>query len=72
MTIGEKIRYFRTRIGITEGKLAELSLGHSPCINTQIRNKRNDTSARPQIEKIAESLGVSSFALHRHRKQYQT
>ena len=35
MTIGEKIKYFRTRIGITQAKLAELS-GISPCIYTKV------------------------------------
>ena len=61
MTIGEKIRYFRTRIGITQGKLAELSGIHPVSIRKYETNKM--TPQPPQIEKIAESLGVSSFAL---------
>ncbi len=61
MTIGEKIRYFRTRIGITQGKLAELSGIHPVSIRKYETNKM--TPQPPQIEKIAEALGVSSFAL---------
>lgn len=61
MTIGEKIKYFRTRIGITQGKLAELSGIHPVSIRKYETNKMIPQSA--QIDKIAASLGVSSFAI---------
>lgn len=61
MTIGEKIKYFRTRIGITQGKLAELSGIHPVSIRKYETNKMLPQSA--QIDKIAASLGVSSFAI---------
>lgn len=60
MTIGEKIRYFRTRIDITQGKLAELSSIHPVSIHKYETNKM---TLPPQIEKIAEALEISPFAL---------
>lgn len=61
MTIGEKIRYFRTRIGITQAKLAELSGIHPVSIRKYETNKM--TPQAEQIDKISEALGVSSFAI---------
>ena len=61
MTIGEKIRYFRTQIGITQAKLAELSGIHHVSIRKYETNKMIPQSQ--QIDRIAEALGVSSFAI---------
>lgn len=61
MTIGEKIRYFRTRIGITQAKLAELSGIHSVSIRKYETNKMIPQAQ--QIDKISDALGVSSFAI---------
>lgn len=61
MTIGEKIKYFRSRIGITQTKLAELSGIHPVSIRKYETNKMVPQTA--QIDRLAEALGVSSFAL---------
>ena len=61
MTIGEKIKYFRSRIGITQSKLAELSGIHPVSIRKYETNKMVPQAA--QIDRLAEALGVSSFAL---------
>ena len=61
MTIGEKIKYFRTRIGITQAKLAELSGIHPVSIRKYETNKM--VPQVPQIDRIAEALGISSFAI---------
>ncbi|MBQ7033463.1 MAG: helix-turn-helix transcriptional regulator [Clostridia bacterium] len=61
MTIGEKIKYFRKRIGITQAKLAELSGIHPVSIRKYEINKMVPQVA--QIDRLAEALGVSSFAL---------
>ena len=61
MTIGEKIKYFRSRIGITQAKLAELSGIHPVSIRKYEINKMVPQTA--QIDRLAEALGVSSFAL---------
>ena len=61
MTIGEKIKYFRTRIGITQAKLAEISGIHPVSIRKYETNKMVPQAA--QIDRLAEALGVSSFAL---------
>ena len=61
MTIGEKIKYFRTRIGITQAKLAELSGIHPVSIRKYETNKMIPQAQ--QIDRIAEALGVSSFAI---------
>lgn len=61
MTIGEKIKYFRTRIGITQSKLAELSGIHPVSIRKYETNKMIPQAQ--QIDRIAEALGVSSFAI---------
>ena len=61
MTIGEKIKYFRKRIGITQAKLAELSGIQPVSIRKYEINKMVPQAA--QIDRLAEALGVSSFAL---------
>ncbi len=61
MTIGEKIRYFRTRIGITQAKLAELSGIHPVSIRKYETNKMIPQAQ--QIDKIADALCISSFAI---------
>ena len=61
MTIGDKIRYLRTRMGITQGELADLSGIHPVSIRKYETNKM--TPQAQQIEKIADALGVSSFAI---------
>ena len=61
MTIGEKIKYFRKRIGIIQAKLAELSGIHPVSIRKYEINKMVPQAA--QIDRLAEALGVSSFAL---------
>ena len=61
MTIGEKIKYFRTRIGITQAKLAEFSGIHPVSIRKYETNKM--VPQAQQIDRIAEALGVSSFAI---------
>lgn len=61
MTIGEKIKYFRTCIGITQSKLADLSGIHPVSIRKYETNKMIPQSQ--QIDRIAEALGVSSFAI---------
>lgn len=61
MTIGEKIKYFRTRIGITQAKLAEFSGIHPVSIRKYETNKM--VPQAPQIDRIAEALGISSFAI---------
>ena len=61
MTIGEKIKYFRSRIGITQAKLAELSGIHPVSIRKYETNKMVPQAA--QIDRLAEALGISSFAL---------
>lgn len=61
MTIGEKIRYFRERIGITQSKLAELTGIHPVSIRKYETNKMQPQAQ--QINRIADALCVSSFAI---------
>lgn len=61
MTIGEKIKYFRTRKGITQGKLAELSGIHPVTVRKYEINKT--VPQQQQIDRLAKALGISSFAL---------
>ena len=68
MTIGEKIKYFRTRIGITQAKLAELSGIHPVSIRKYETNKMVPQS--PQIDRIAEALGISQSAASRKIIKY--
>ena len=61
MTIGEKIKYFRKRRGITQATLAELSGIHPVSIRKYETNKM--VPQAQQIDRIAEALEVSSFAI---------
>lgn len=62
MTIGEKIKYFRKKKGITQAKLAELSGIHPVSIR---KYETNRITPQPvQVDKIAEVLGVSSYAFN--------
>ena len=56
MTIGEKIKYCRKQIGITQDKLAELTGIHPVSIRKYETNKMQPQP--PQLEKIAAALGV--------------
>lgn len=62
MTIGEKIKYCRKQIGITQDKLAELTGIHPVSIRKYETNKMQPQP--PQLEKIAVALGVSYNALN--------
>ena len=62
MTIGEKIKYCRKQIGITQDKLAELTGIHPDSVRKNETNKMQPQP--PQLEKIAAALGVSYNALN--------
>ena len=62
MTLGEKIRYFRTKKGITQGQLAEASDIHPVSIRKYETNKMQPQP--PQVEKIAAALNISYSALN--------
>ncbi len=64
MTIGEKIKYLRTRLGITQGKLAEFCEIHPVSIRKYETNKM--IPGQTQIERLSAILGVSTFALSDH------
>ena len=61
MTIGEKIKYFRSRMGITQAKLADLTGIHPVSIRKYETNRM--VPQAQQIDRIAEALCVSSFAI---------
>ena len=61
MTIGEKIRYLRERIGITQAKLAEVAGLHPVSIRKYETNKMQPQKA--QIERIAKALNISPIAI---------
>ncbi|MCI8284618.1 MAG: helix-turn-helix transcriptional regulator [Firmicutes bacterium] len=62
MTIGEKIKYYRKQIGITQDRLAELTGIHPVSIRKYEINKMQPQPA--QLERIAAALGVSYNALN--------
>ena len=62
MTLGEKIRYYREQLGITQGKLAELTGIHPVSIQKYETNKMQPQPT--QIERIATALGISYNALN--------
>ncbi len=62
MTTGEKIRYCRERIGITQGRLAELTGIHPVSIRKYETNKMQPQPS--QLERLATALGVSYNALN--------
>lgn len=61
MNIGERIKYCRTRAGLTQNELAQLSGIHPVSIRKYETNKTVPQDA--QIIKISESLGISPQAL---------
>ena len=61
MTIGERIRYCRKRVNITQSKLAELTEIHPVSIRKYGTNKMQPQPA--QIKRIAAALGVSYYVL---------
>ena len=62
MDTSEKIKYCRTQLGITQGKLAELTGIHPVSIRKYETNKMQPQPA--QLERIAAALGVSYNALN--------
>ena len=58
----EKIKYYRTQLGITQDKLAELTGIHPVSIRKYETNKMQPQPA--QLERIAAALGVSYNALN--------
>lgn len=61
MTLAEKIKYLRKRLGITQDMLAQLSDVHPVSIRKYETNKMIPQPA--QLERIAKALGVSYNAL---------
>ena len=61
LTIGEKIKYFRKRRGITQAQLANLSGIHPVSIRKYETNKMQPQTA--QIERISSALGVNAAAI---------
>ena len=61
MTTGEKIRYLRERVGITQSKLAEITGIHPVSIRKYETNKMEPK--QPQIKRIAEALHISATAI---------
>ena len=61
LTIGEKIKYFRTQRGLTQTQLAEYSGLHPVSVRKYETNKMQPQL--PQIERIAFALGVSVGAI---------
>lgn len=62
MTIGEKIRYCRQQLGITQDMLAKLTGIHPVSIRKYETNKMQPQPA--QLERLAAALGVSYNALN--------
>lgn len=62
MTIGEKIKYFREKQGMTQAKLAESTGIHPVSIRKYETNKM--VPQEQQIERIAEALQVNTIALN--------
>lgn len=61
MTVGDKIKYYRTHLGITQSQLAQAAGIHLVSIKKYETNKMQPQS--PQIERIATALNVSYNAL---------
>lgn len=60
-TIGQRIRSYRTQLGLSQEKLAEMSGCHPTYIGQLERGEKNATIE--SIEKIASSLNVSLSVL---------
>ena len=61
LTIGEKIKYFRTQRSLTQTQLAELSGLHPVSVRKYETNKMQPQY--PQLERMASALGVSVGAI---------
>ncbi len=61
MTIGEKIKYFREKSGLTQNALATAAQLHPVSIRKYETNRMQPQP--PQIEKIAAALGISPNTL---------
>ena len=61
LTVGEKIKYFRKRLGLTQDQLAEITGIHPVSIRKYETNKMQPQAA--QIERIAEALHVNRSAI---------
>ncbi len=61
MTVGEKIKYFRTKRGLTQDKLAELSGIHPVSIRKYETNAM--VPQQNQVYRIAQALGVNTISL---------
>ena len=62
MTIGEKIKYCRKQIGITQDKLAELTGIHPVSIRKYETNKMQPQP--PQLKNFADAIGDSYIDLN--------
>lgn len=61
LTVGEKIKYFRKRLGFTQDQLAEMTGIHPVSIRKYETNKMQPQAA--QVERIAEALHVNRSAI---------
>lgn len=69
LTIGEKIRYFRKKLGITQDQLASVTGIHPVSIRKYETNKMQPQAA--QIERIADALHVNRSALDGFDTQFR-
>ena len=69
LTIGEKIRYFRKKLGITQDQLASVTGIHPVSIRKYETNKMQPQVA--QIERIADALHVNRSALDGFDTQFR-
>lgn len=61
LTLGEKIKYLRKQLGLTQDQLAQMTGIHPVSIRKYETDKTKPQPA--QIERLAHALGVGSFAL---------
>lgn len=61
MSIGDRIRHYRIRTGITQAELAELAGVHPVSVRKYETNKM--IPQLPQLEKIAKAMGVRTYDL---------
>ena len=69
LTVGEKIRYFRKKLGITQDQLASVTGIHPVSIRKYETNKMQPQAA--QIERIADALHVNRSALDGFDTQFR-
>ncbi|MFQ5630257.1 MAG: helix-turn-helix domain-containing protein [bacterium] len=65
--IGSNIKHYRTSLGLSQEKLAELAGLHRTYIGAVERGERNISANN--ISKIAQVLGVEPFLLLKKREQ---